>query len=419
MRGETIGEGFGDGGAGFDQLIVSGRALVSGGGGNDAFIADLSADDASDGEARLTVTDFQPGTEQIAVLLGNRDVDGIEISSRFDTAQNATIVELTEGADGRFASFTLQGVTSYDVNDVVLYGTQIGDVVDWAPAPDGSNETLIGSGNDVVNGGTGTDQISLSDSAVGFGGAGNDTLIAEDDATAYGREGNDSLTGSDNATVFGGEGDDTVLADGTGEAHGGAGNDFVWARTGASGFAAEGNDVVYATQGSQANAGVGDDFGVATDRSQLYGGDGNDRLEVGGASTIYGGAGDDSLTVDFTNFTGAPTDHFVTMESGTGADRMTISDGSTNETIPASRTIITDFDPTQDQLTFEVPVDAEFSQLDLRVTSAFDAAGNFTLVTVNQALADGTQVPLTLILLNGITSFAPADLRLMMEPLEN
>jgi Ca2+-binding RTX toxin-like protein len=185
MRGETIGEGFGYGGAGFDQLIVSGRALVSGGGGNDAFIADLNADDASDGEARLTVTDFQPGTEQIAVLLGNRDVDGIEISSRFDTAQNATIVELTEGADGRFASFTLQGVTSFDVNDVVLYGTQIGDVVDWAPAPDGSNETLIGSGNDVVNGGAGNDQISLSDSAVGFGGAGNDTLIAEDDATAW------------------------------------------------------------------------------------------------------------------------------------------------------------------------------------------------------------------------------------------
>ena len=254
---------------------------------------------------------------------------------------------------------------------------------------------------------------------MGFGGAGNDTLIAEDNATAYGHEGNDSLTGSDNATVFGGEGDDTVLADGTGEAHGGTGNDLVWARNGASGFAAEGNDVVYATQGSVANAGVGDDFGVATDRSQLYGGDGNDRLEVGGASTIYGGAGDDRLTVDFTNFTGAPTDHFVTMESGTGADRMTIGDGSTNETIPASRTIITDFDPAQDQLKFEVPVNAEFSQFDLRVTSAFDAAGNFTLVTVNQALADGTQVPLTLIQLNGITSFAPADLRLTQEPLEN
>jgi hypothetical protein len=70
-------------------------------------------------------------------------------------------------------------------------------------------------------------------------------------------------------------------------------------------------------------------------------------------------------------------------------------------------------------LAFEVPVNAEFSQFDLRVTTAFDVAGNFTLVTVNQALADGSQVPLTLIQLNGITSFAPADLRLTQEPLEN
>ncbi|WP_430464619.1 calcium-binding protein [Tabrizicola sp.] len=424
LRGETQGAGFGMGGAGDDTLIGSGQALMIGQGGNDVFVADLGFDDASDGRAEVTVQDFNAESDQIAVLLGDRQTDDIEITARFDAALNATVVELSEGAEGRFARFTLQGVASFDVNDVVLYGTEIGDVIEWEAENDDTEndavgQTLVGSGSETITSGAGDDRITLSDSALGFGGLGNDTILAEDDATGYGREGNDSLTGSDNATVFGGEGNDTVLADGTGEAHGGAGNDFVWARNGASGFAAEGNDVVYATQGSAANAGAGDDFGVATDRSVLYGGDGNDRLEVGSASTIYGGAGDDRLTVGFSNYTGAPSDIFVTMSGGAGADSFTISDGSPNEVTPTSRTIITDFDPAQDRLIFESPVEAEFSQSDLRVTSAFDAAGNFTLVTVSQALADGTEVPITLIQLNGITSFAPSDLRLTLEPLED
>ena len=180
-----------------------------------------------------------------------------------------------------------------------------------------------------------------------------------------------------------------------------------------------GDDSLQGACTNRVAGGAGNDLLLLSDESLGWGGDGDDTLIASGEARAYGRAGDDWLTEDFINFTGAPTDIFVTMTGGGGADSFTISDASANEIMPTSRTIITDFDPAQDRLAFEVPEEAEFSQSDVRVTSAFDPAGNFTLVTVSQALADGSQVPLRLIQPNGITSFAHADLRLTLEPLEN
>ena len=185
------------------------------------------------------------------------------------------------------------------------------------------------------------------------------------------------------------------------------------------GWGGDGDDSLKGSDNAAVFGGLGEDKLLAEDEAAAYGGAGDDTLIASGEARAYGRAGDDWLTEDFINFTGAPTDIFVTMTGGAGADSFTISDASANEMMPTSRTIITDFDPAQDRLAFEVAEHAEFSQSDVRVTSAFDAAGNFTLVTVSQALADGSQVPLRLIQPNGITSFAHADLRLTLEPLEN
>lgn len=209
------GEAHGD--AGNDTLIASGDAAFNGGAGADTFLIDHR--DAHIGAASdsviVSVQDLQEG-DKIALLLGTRDTGNLTFYiTPFTPDDNYTVVTMREAmADGavRTTSFQLEGLRNFELTDLVLYGNEVGDVIDWEGV-DG-DDTLGGDGNDQVYGGMGNDQITLSDTAFGQGGEGNDLILAQDSTRAYGSEGNDALIAEDHDTTLnGGAGDDVFALD--------------------------------------------------------------------------------------------------------------------------------------------------------------------------------------------------------------
>jgi Ca2+-binding RTX toxin-like protein len=153
----------------------------------------------------------------------------------------------------------------------------------------GANVQLVvyaGGGNDVVNGGNGSDRLygeAGDDTLFGnggsdwlYGGAGSD-LVSGGAGTdwLYGGAGNDSVSGGEGADRLWGESGDDVLFGDTEDPSDPAvaGNDDIWGGAG--------NDIIW--------GGAGNDT--------LYGESGNDAIQGGaGTDIIDGGAGDDVLT---------------------------------------------------------------------------------------------------------------------------
>lgn len=146
------------------------------------------------------------------------------------------------------------------------------------------NLIVSGRGNNVLDGGDGTDTLSYATAISGIsvslsvttaqitGGSGNDTLLGFENI--IGSRYNDQLIGDNHANlIFGNSGNDTLS--------GGAGDDRLQG--------GEGKDIEY--------GGVGNDtiFGNNGD-DILYGGDGNDILYGGnGNDRLYGGEGKDTF----------------------------------------------------------------------------------------------------------------------------
>lgn len=162
--------------------------------------------------------------------------------------------------------------------DDVIIGTPGDDNVDlgdghdafWAGSDDVGNDVISGgAGNDVIGAGPGNDTVN--------GGAGNDAI--------FGGVGNDELNGDAGADViWGGSGEDKITG-GSGDdvLGGGDFSDIILAGLGA--------DIVYAgadKSNDTVDGGAGDDI--------LFGGGGNDQI-IGGAGDdqMYGGAGNDTF----------------------------------------------------------------------------------------------------------------------------
>jgi Ca2+-binding RTX toxin-like protein len=154
----------------------------------------------------------------------------------------------------------------------------------------------VGDGNDVFDGGAGTDLVDFTADTVGF----TITLTGAGDATVARGGGIDRLIDIEN--ILGGTGDDTLT--GSAEANlfrGGAGNDTLTGGGGAdTADYATSTGAVYILLDANGNAAnVADGLGFRDQLrgfANLIGGSGNDVL-IGnvGANVLQGGAGDDSL----------------------------------------------------------------------------------------------------------------------------
>lgn len=215
LRAEDQAEAYGEDGD--DWLQGKGDARLFGGAGLDTFLIDHRDAHlhATSDSVIVSVQDLQEG-DKIALLLGTRDTGNLTFYiTPFTPDDNYTVVTMREAmADGavRTTSFQLEGLRNFELTDLVLYGNEVGDVIDWEGV-DG-DDTLGGDGNDQVYGGMGNDQITLSDTAFGQGGEGNDLILAQDSTRAYGSGGNDALIAEDHDTTLnGGAGDDVFALD--------------------------------------------------------------------------------------------------------------------------------------------------------------------------------------------------------------
>ncbi len=224
----------------------AGNDTITGGSGNDTLNGGLG-DDTIYGGAGNDIIDGGAGND---LIRGGAGADTLTGGGGTDTLDYSTD---TAGVQVNIGSNTASG------------GEAAGDVI---------------SGFTNLNGGTGSDTLTLSNtSGTAFGGAGNDTI--------NGGNGNDILNGdAGNDTLFGGAGNDALYG-GTGDdtLRGGLGDDTL--------YGGAGNDYLDT-----------DLFGAGT----VYGGDDADTINIGdnhGAGTIFGGEGGlDQDKIQFNNYGG-------------------------------------------------------------------------------------------------------------------
>jgi Ca2+-binding RTX toxin-like protein len=292
-----------------------------------------------------------------------------------------------------------------------FFGSNGDDVADGSALNDtlrgfnGSDDLFGNGGDDALSGGNGFDFI--------FGGDGNDTLSGNGGGDQMGGDAGDDLLfgGGSNDFMDGGNGNDTL--------YGGNGNDFLFGdeypRIGTA-DAANGNDLLVGGNGFDRLAGNG---GLDT----FIGGLGNDTIldydlalyDGPNASLVDGGAGNDRIFVDGGS----------TITGGTGEDLIYIFQGLTNSDVSE----VTDFNPDEDRLEFEIEVDETDSGA-LRLVDFADGTGAevyygdilLARVTGAQGL-DPDEIDLRLVLRNDTSGIlfedGPTDTEIISNAFDN
>ncbi len=218
------------GGAGNDVLIGANGVEMTGGTGADRFVA----------AGTTVITDYTAGDDQLEVFLPQGEwLEGMTMTSevvngstviRFDFDQSAGNYPGQSGSAPEDFTITLQGVTDFDSNGLIIADS------------DGAYEVTNGtSGDDVINaqgtvvveGGAGDDVITSDAGGHVSGGDGDDVIIrnlkgdsepgahisgtyggAGDDIIVLGNEGNSqSDDGGDSYDTYGGAGNDVFMID--------------------------------------------------------------------------------------------------------------------------------------------------------------------------------------------------------------
>lgn len=207
---------------------------------------------------------------------------GISVELKDVVSFGEQSAQMTFSTSGGSASVTFYGMTVADLGSAdmlkpswkLMYGND-SDESFSTPATGfnggpGANVQLVvyaGGGNDVMNGGNGTDRL--------HGEAGDDTLFGNGGSDwLHGGAGSDLVSGGTGADwLYGGAGNDTVF--------GGEGADRLWGEAG--------DDILFGDGANPSDPAVGGS-------DHLWGGAGNDTLWGGaGDDTLYGEAGSDTI----------------------------------------------------------------------------------------------------------------------------
>ncbi len=281
----------------------SGEVIISGGAGNDSFVAGTGPNTLTGGLGNDT-------------LIGNGDSSHLSESVPSRTTPYPTAVTLTNTSLTGLGNDVLSGISSATLN---LYNATANVTIDASQFPGNTtlyggsgNDVLIGGaqgdviqsgpGNDVVNGGPGANTIAewlfllffeLFDPVAD---AGATFVLTDTLATGIGT---DTLTNIQQASIVGSAGDDRIDAS-------------AFTLGGVTLLGQAGNDsLIGSAQDDSLLGGTGDDL--------VQGGLGNDTLSGGaGSDTLRGGRGDDV-------FEFRPSDELDTLEGGSGVDRLEVT----------------------------------------------------------------------------------------------
>lgn len=282
------------------------RAFPIGSGANEQSLDLL--DDGIDNDSAPRVTD--PGNLSAAITGGGitpADVSELQIYVNGKLEQTIPSSALVATPFGLKYEVDLTGLSTTDPENIRVVAVA-SDSARTTVSTAQTVESLAVAGDDVIFGGTGSDQIfGEGGNDVIYGGEASD-LVKGDNGfdTLFGGEGNDTLDGGNQGDlIFGGVGYDTIYAGaGNDTAFGGDGRDKIYLGAGDDRFndnaqgGVHGQDTVFGGGGNDYfNGGAGNDvfYGEAGNDSML-GRLGNDRLFGGdGYDTIYGGDGNDTV----------------------------------------------------------------------------------------------------------------------------
>jgi hypothetical protein len=274
------------------QVADDALTVLSGGAGTDTFTIHIDPDNTAAIPAdtpAVSITDFDPTTEQLLVEIGNGDfISNIEIQPASGGSHTDVVLtyDLPTESDSSIATQTaiirLDGVASLSLSQITL-------LVSEGEGVDASQLSLT-----PTTGTDGSDIQFASDGTYYMTGAGNDGLVANNvDFAAHLGDDDDSFAASGGSVVVvGGDGADTIdLVDGadigTSAIYGGAGDDQISvARDEVAVYGGEGDNTFVATQASGENV-------------SYTGGTGTDDITLTLGQTAHGSTGDgDSFTVN-------------------------------------------------------------------------------------------------------------------------
>jgi hypothetical protein len=331
------------GGAGDDDIEVSGNAIITGVPGTSAAIET----GAGNSEVRILGGTIGADPTQLAIFLE----DGANIFEMSGGAVSGNIVGQGGGNNYTLGGGVIDGFLSAGSgNDTVLIsgGTITGEV-----SGEGGNDTISVSGgtvNGLIDGIAGNDSFILSGGQINGsveGSDGNDTFLVSGaviSGDVAGGDGADVLTvssGSVSGGVFGNAGDDALnFAGGTiaGPVTAGAGNDVLAVSGGTvnSSVTGEGGaDQIVISDGSIGGfmaGGAGNDTLTIVGgsiSSDVFGDDGADVVTVSGGSVsggAFGNAGDDALNIGGGTIAG-------NVSGDDGNDQISISGGSVGDDV--------------------------------------------------------------------------------------
>ncbi|NOX74873.1 MAG: calcium-binding protein [Alphaproteobacteria bacterium] len=380
--------------------IVSGGNDVLNGGSGDDFIYGNEGDDLIDGGQDDDTLDGGAGTDTVSydasffgvtvslALQGSQQDTigaGLDTLSNFINLTGSNLDDILTG-DANDNTIDGGGETGAGPGDDIMGGGAGVDTVSYASSSSGVKvslatqgvlqdtlgggfdtlsdfENLTGSGyddllfgdsgNNVIDGGLGSDIVSYAFAASGVqvyltwgnvkGGDGNDTLISIE--TVTGSSYDDRLIGSSGVNILaGGSGNDIIKSKGGGDQmdgdggddsiSGGAGVDTINGGTGADvATGSAGNDIISGDAGNDFLYGNGDDdtLNGGADDDKLTGGKGNDTLNGdAGIDRLFGGKGDDTVN-------GGDGDDYLYGENGLdtlngGAGNDSLTGGSSADT---------------------------------------------------------------------------------------
>ncbi len=280
----------------------TGNDIIDGEGGNDDILGDSGEDILKGGSG----DDLLRGGDDKDEILGGSGADFLLGEGGDDTLRGGDDSDLSDGndiLDGGIGTNSLYGGRSSATQGHYRGTTNFQEKADVLVSSNGGGIFNGESGPDYLKGGSGSDTLRGNDGDDTINGYGSKDYIYGDSGVdyLYGNEGDDEIWGgSDNDFLFGDVGIDSLTGEGGNDyISGGSNKDYIYGIEGVDSlFGDSGDDEIWGgSDGDLLDGGIGIDILRGDDGNDtIFGGADNDTLDGGKDNDVlYGNSGTDNL----------------------------------------------------------------------------------------------------------------------------